>query len=100
VVGRLGVDGELQPGERLPDVGLRRRGVRDDGVALAREALVELHHRTPDARALLLQVGQGLLDVVLVAKILEALGQRHVGLQELRRLPDLVPVVRQLGSSR
>ena len=62
--------------------GSRRLRQLDDGVALAGEPLVELHHRPAEAGAHPLQLAQGPLHLLLGAEILEARRERHPGLAE------------------
>ncbi len=54
-------------------------GIAEDGIALAREAVVQLDHGAPDPRPPRCQLDERLLDFGPGVEILEALRQRHSG---------------------
>ena len=79
----LGGEGELEVPHRL----LHRRarvllGVAEEGVALAREAVVQLDHRATDPRPALAQLDERALHVVLGAQVLQPLRHGNSGLAE------------------
>ena len=75
-------------------------GIAEERVAFAGEAVVELDDRAPEPGRSSAQLQQRLLDLVLRAQVLEALGQgRTPASRNTLRLPDLVPRCRRFGST-
>ena len=58
----------------------RRLGVPEEGVALARETVVQLHDGAPQVGLPALEIDECGLDVVVVAQVLEAVGNCDAGL--------------------
>ena len=94
-IGRLG--GQGRPRERRGDLAVGRRGIGEDGIALAGEALVQLHHRPADSRPLPPQLFERLDDVLFRVQVFETGRARHARLLEHAAATRLGAVVLEVG---